>query len=68
MKSSAAEYLFTINESGKKLNTTTAETFHTTVAQAVFLCRRSRIDVQLPVAFLCTRVKEPDEDDWKKLL
>ena len=25
------------------------------------------MDVQLPVTFLATRVKNPDEDDWRKL-
>jgi hypothetical protein len=36
-------------------------------AQLLFLSKRARPDIQTAVAFLCTRVKSPDEDDWKKL-
>ena len=28
---------------------------------------RCRLDIKTVVAFLCTRVASPDEDDWKKL-
>jgi hypothetical protein len=37
--------------------------FHHTVAQLLFMCTRARRDIQTAVAFLTTRVKEPDEDD-----
>ena len=33
----------------------------------LYLCRCTRQDIQTAVAFLCTRVKDPDEDDYKKL-
>ena len=45
-----------------------AEAFHTWVAKGLFLCQRARLDIQTAIAFLCTRVKSPDEDDWKKLI
>ena len=38
------------------------------VAQLLFLCKRSRPDLQPAVPFLCTRVQAPDVDDMKKLL
>ena len=41
--------------------------FHQNVAKLLFLCKRARPDLQTAVAFLCTRVKEPDTDDYKKL-
>ena len=41
--------------------------FHNAVAKCLYLSKRSRPDIQTAVAFLTTRVKEPDEDDWKKL-
>lgn len=41
--------------------------FHHVVAKAVFLSKRARPDIQLAVGFLSTRVKSPDEHDWKKL-
>jgi len=37
------------------------------VAKLLYLCRRTRQDIQTAVAFLCTRVQNPDEDDYKKL-
>jgi hypothetical protein len=42
--------------------------FHTYVAKTLFLCKRARPDLQTAVAFLCTRVKACDEDDYKKLI
>ena len=45
-----------------------AEIFHTFVAKALFACKRSCCDLQVAVAMLCTRVKSPTEEDWKKLL
>ena len=41
--------------------------FHRIVAQMMFLCKRSRPDVDTLVSFLTTRVKEPDTDYWGKL-
>ncbi len=41
--------------------------FHHTVAQFLFMATRARRDIQTAVAFLTTRVKSPDEDDWGKL-
>ena len=33
----------------------------------LYLAKRARPDLQLGVAFLCIRVKDPDKDDWKTL-
>jgi hypothetical protein len=43
-----------------------ARAFHHTTAQLLFLSRVRR-DIQTTVAFLTTRVKQPDEDDWGKV-
>ena len=37
------------------------------MAQLLFMAMRARRDIQTAVAFLTTRVKNPDEDDWGKL-
>jgi len=37
------------------------------VAKLLYLSCRTRQDIQTAVAFLCTRVQSPDEDDYKKL-
>jgi hypothetical protein len=44
-----------------------ANMFHHNVAKLLFLCKQARPDIQTAVAFLCTRVKGPDTDDYKKL-
>jgi hypothetical protein len=64
----AAGHLFNINPDATKLPEDKAQLFHHLVAKLLYLCRRTRQDLQTAVAFLCTRVKEPDEDDYKKLI
>ena len=44
------------------------EDFHTFVAKGLFASKRARPDIQPMIAILSTRVKEPNEGDWKKLL
>lgn len=65
----AAEHLFTIREDkdARPLNEEQALAFHHTVAQLLFMATRVRRDIPTAVAFLKTRVKNPDEDDWGKL-
>ena len=64
----AAKHLFSVNQKAKKPPKDPAEVFHTQVAKGLFLCKRARPDTQPTIPFLCTRVKDPDVDDWKKLL
>ena len=65
--SPAANHLFSVNNSCKKLDSATAILFHHLTAQLLYLGKRTRPDLLLAISFLCTRVQEPDEDDWKKL-
>ncbi len=64
----AAEHLFNVNEKAEKLPEKLKQEFHTAVAKGLFVCKRARPDLQPTIPFLCTRVKAPDVDDWKKLL
>jgi hypothetical protein len=41
---------------------------HTMAAKGLFLCKRARPDIQPTIAVLCTRVKEPNQSDWTKLV
>ena len=66
-KTPAAENLLDIG-TGKLLNKANSEIYHTTVAKGLFLCKRSRPDIQPTIAVLSTRVKSPTESDWKKLI
>jgi hypothetical protein len=63
----AACHLFEVNPDATPLDESTANMFHHNVAKLLFLCKRARPDIQTAVAFLCTRVKAPDTDDYKKL-
>jgi hypothetical protein len=65
----AAGHLFTVrdNKEARALKGERALVFHHTVAQLLFMLMRARRDIQMAVAFLTTRVKSPDKDDWGKL-
>jgi len=66
-KTPASGHLFNTNPDCDKLPEKTAQIFHHITAKLLYLCRRTRQDIQTAVAFLCTRVKNPDTDDYKKL-
>eukprot|EP00956_Cyclotella_meneghiniana_P028301 scaffold65295_cov71-Cyclotella_meneghiniana.AAC.14 len=69
----ASDHLFEVRDPeeceklGKFLDADRKKAFHHTVAQILFVSTRVRRDVQTIVAFLTTRTKKPDEDDWGKL-
>jgi len=67
VKTPAASHLYNVNKDAKKLQEDKAQLFHHLVAKLLALSHRTRQDIQTAVAFLCTRVQSPDEDDYKKL-
>jgi hypothetical protein len=68
-KSSAAPAnLFTVNEDCTKISSEKAVAFHNLVAKTLYTTKRARPDTCTSIAFLTTRVREPDTDDWKKLV
>ena len=67
-KSPAQPHLFKVNEEdGIKLEEPKRVIVHRNTAKLLFLSQRARPDVQTATSFLCTRVKEADTDDYKKL-
>ena len=64
----AANHLFDVNEHQVKLGEDQKKLFHRITAKLFFVSKRGRPDIQVAVSFLTTRVTQPDEDDWKKLL
>jgi len=60
-------HLFNVNDGVKKLPEEKAQLFHHIVAKLLYLFRQTFQDIQTAVAFLCTRVKKTDDDDYKKL-
>jgi hypothetical protein len=63
----APEDLFKINEDSMKLNSDMATAFHNIVAKVLYMVKRARPDASVPIAFLTTRVRSPDINDWRKL-
>jgi hypothetical protein len=60
--------LFKVDPTSKKLRAEQAKIFHTFVMKGMFLCKRGHQDIQSAIAFMATRVTEPNEGDWKKLV
>ena len=56
-----------VNEDCKKLSPVKAKAFHNIVARALYVMKRARPDISVAIAFLTTRVRQPDQDDWDKL-
>jgi hypothetical protein len=62
-----SEILFKVNAKSNRLNPELRVKFHTIFAKGLFVTKRARQDIQPGIAFLCTRVQHPTEDDRKKL-
>ena len=67
IKTPAGNHLFKVDDAYKKLYDRDKIIFHRLVANLLFLSKRARPDIHPKIAFLTTRVINPDEDDWKKL-
>jgi hypothetical protein len=65
--SAAPEDLFKIDEDCEKLDKRKKEQFHNIVAKMLYATKRARPDTCTAVAFLTTRVRDPDKDDWRKM-
>ena len=65
--SPCASGLLTIDKGSPILGKKRAETFHSIVAKLIYVGTRARTDILLSLAFLCGRVREPTEQDEKKL-
>ena len=67
--SPAGDHLFKIrdDEETKVLPEEQGTMYHHVVAQLLFADFHVRRDIQTAVAFLTTRVKAPEKDDWGKL-
>ena len=63
----ATRGLFEIDDKSLRLENERDKIFHSIVAKLLYVSHRGRQDIQLPIAFLCTRVSKSTEQDWKKL-
>ena len=65
--SAAIFFKFKDNNERELLDEKRAHAFHHTVSQLLFTGIRCRNESHTAIHFLTTRVRKPDEDDWKKL-
>jgi hypothetical protein len=65
--STAPDGLFVVNEDAEKLSEEGSTAFHNLVAKTLYVSKHARPDVSTAIAFLTTRVRAPDIDDWRKL-
>lgn len=63
----AASHLFEVNQECPKISEPDRQNMHSIVAKLLFVGKRARPDIQVPIAFLTSRVTKADQDDWKKL-
>jgi hypothetical protein len=63
----AGDNLFNLG-TGAKLDAKRSEIVHTFVAKGLFLCKRARPNIQQEISVLCTRVRDPNQADWEKLM
>jgi hypothetical protein len=66
--SSAPVSLFKVDENCENLKQDKAVEFHNLVAKTLHSTKRVRPDTCTAIAFLTTRVRAPDKDDWNKLV
>jgi hypothetical protein len=56
-----------VDEDCEKLSDDVVASFRTIVAKVLYVTKQARPETSLAVAFLTTRVRAPDTDDWEKL-
>jgi hypothetical protein len=63
----ASDNLFSVDEESPPLNEKESDFFHRTTARLLFAAKRARPELQVAMAYLCTRVKCPNQSDYRKL-
>jgi hypothetical protein len=66
--SAAPDSLFKVDEDCEKLAQVKAAEFHKLVAKTLYATKRARQDTCTAITFLTMIVREPDKDDWTKLV
>jgi hypothetical protein len=57
-----------VKPNAKLISKEKGKSFHTFVAKALFISKRTRSDIQPAITYLTIRVKQPNEDNWTKLV
>ena len=67
VNSPAADHLFDINPDCERLTEDKRKLLHSITAKLLYVGKRARPDILVPISFLTSRVTIADIDDWKKL-
>ena len=59
----ATDTLFWIDDTSKQLNNNRSEVFYYIVSKLLYMSKWARIDIDLAISFLCTRVSKSTEQD-----
>jgi hypothetical protein len=65
--SAAPDDLFVMDVDAEKLSKESSIAFYHLVAKTLYVSKHARPDVSTAIAFLATRVRAPDINDWRKL-
>ena len=61
----AQKDIFECDDTLELLSIKDSDICHSLVAKLLYVSKRARIDIQLAIAFLCTRVSKCNVKDWK---
>ena len=64
----ASKSLFNVDETSKLLDEKDKESFHSCVAKGLFIGKRGRPDIAMPIVVLSSRVTKPTISDREKLI
>ena len=63
----ATKHLMEFDENLDQLEEYRKEKYHHIVAKLLHISKRARLELQVSIGFVCTRVKKPTIEDWRKL-
>jgi hypothetical protein len=66
--SAAPDSIFKVDENCEKIKKDKSVEFHNLVAKTLYSTKRARPDTCTAIAFLTTRVRAPEKDNWDKLV
>ena len=67
LRQPASDNLLDVDKDSPQLSGKDADFFHQTTARLLFAAKRAKPDLQVAIAYLCTRVKSPSQPDYCKL-
>ena len=67
-RTSAKSNLFTVDHNSPLRDRKMADAFHRRTARLILAAKRARHDIQVAVAYLCTKVKAPNQSEYAKLI